>query len=127
MRSDIHVHLPERVTINVNVAINGGSDSAEVRATLARIEQRLGIINEGVQEMALDFTAMEAEVAENTDAVAAASSLLTTLADEIRVNAGNPAALQALADSLDANNQNLVAAVVANTPAAPEPPVEPEV
>lgn len=90
---------------------------------LDRIEARLGTLNIGVHEMALDLTALEAEVAENTDAVASASSLLSTLAQELRDAAGDPAAVQALADRLDQNNAALAAAVTANTPQAP--PVEP--
>lgn len=80
--------------------------------------------------MALDLSAVEREVSENTDAVASASALLTTLAQEVRNTAGDPAAVAALADRLDQNNQALSAAVTANTPQAgttnPNPNPTPE-
>lgn len=93
---------------------------------LVLIGQQLGaVIEQGEQEMA-DLSALAGEIAENTDAVNSASALLTQLSNELRANATDPAAIQALADQLDANNQALSDAVAANTPAAPgETPVEP--
>lgn len=67
----------------------------------------------------MDLTALEAEVATNTDVVASAALLLDKLADEIRNNAGNPAAVQALADQLHASSSALAEAVARDTPADP--------
>lgn len=58
---------------------------------------------------------------EATEAVtvqSAAASLITNLAQFIRDNANDPAALTAKADELDASSNALQAAIVANTPAA---------
>jgi hypothetical protein len=70
-------------------------------------------------QMALDLSRIESEVAENTDATQSAVSLLDTLAEEIRNNTNDPAALNALADALSGNSDRLAAAVTRNTPAAP--------
>ena len=80
---------------------------------------------QGAETMA-DLSALTAEVTENGDAVASAVALLNTLAAELAAAATDPAAVAALADQLSANSDALAAAVVANTPAAPEPaPEEP--
>jgi hypothetical protein len=71
--------------------------------------------------MGLDLTALEADVAANSDAVDSASTLLSQLAQEIRDSAGDPAAVAALADQLESATGRLSAAVAANTPAAPVP------
>ena len=65
------------------------------------------------------------EVAENTAAVASAEQLISGLAQQLRDAIGDEAALQALADELDANSNRLASAVASNTPAAEEEP-EPE-
>lgn len=71
--------------------------------------------------MALDVSAVEAEISENTDAIASAEVLLASLAQAVRDTAGDPAAVAALAASLDANNTRLSAAIVANTPQVESP------
>lgn len=58
------------------------------------------------------------EVAENTAAVASAEQLISGLAQQLRDAIGDEAALQALADELDANSNRLAAAVASNTPAS---------
>lgn len=71
--------------------------------------------------MAGELDALRAEVAKNTEVDESAKVLLARLAAKIQelINAGaDPAALQALVDSLKADNQALADAVVANTPAA---------
>lgn len=64
-----------------------------------------------------DLTRLTAEVTETTTAIDSAIVLLGQLADLIRANATDPAALDALADQLDTEGNALAAAVVANTPA----------
>ena len=64
------------------------------------------------------------EVHEATEISLSAITLiqgLKTALDEA-IASGNPAALQALSDELDANATALAAAVLANTPAAPPVP-----
>lgn len=58
------------------------------------------------------------EVAQTTTVIDSAVALIGGLAQQIRDNATNPAALNALADSLDTKSNELAAAVTANTPSA---------
>lgn len=94
----------------------------DVVARLARIETLLTQIFLGVlQQMAL-LTTLTASVKQNTDVEKSAVLLLTGLTNQLKAAGTDPAALTALADSLDENTKELAAAVAANTPAAPAPP-----
>lgn len=89
-----------------------------ILARLESVERKLDrILVLENQEMA-DLTQITADVAANTDTVASAVALLTQLHDEIVAAGTDPAALAALASSLEANTQALADAVVANTPVA---------
>ncbi len=61
---------------------------------------------------------LTADVANLTSVDESAIALLNGLAQQIRDLAGDPAALAALADSIEAQNTSLASAVTANTPAA---------
>lgn len=109
-----------------------GLDDIETR--LSALTVLIAQLVEGLAAMALDLSSLQSEVAENRSVVDSAIALLSTLADEIRAAAADPAAVQSLADELSAQTDTLAAAVAANTPGAggaeepaPEPtPVEPE-
>ncbi len=73
-----------------------------------------------------ELEVLEKEVAENSDVIASAVTLLAGLAAQIRQMKADPARLVALAAALDAQSKALADAVVANTPAEPEPAPEPE-
>lgn len=80
--------------------------------------------------MATAIENLQSVVAEQTTVIASAAALLGTLAEEIRQNAGDEAALNDLADRIDANTDSLAAAVEANTVPAneqPETPTDPTV
>ena len=110
MKIEINTNLDE-VTRKLDQLIR------EVRSLrLAVVESTQAQLQLGEEVMA-DLSALQQEVAENTDAVASASALLSSLSQQLRDSAGDPAAVQALADQLDANNQALAQAVVDNTPA----------
>ncbi len=66
--------------------------------------------------MALDFSALQAEVTRDESVNSSAITLLGSLAAQIEASKNDPAALQALVDSLKANQDALAAAVAANTP-----------
>jgi len=66
----------------------------------------------------MDLNKLTAAVARDKTVNESAATLLGQLADLIRATAGDAAAVNALADSLDAQQQALADAVVANTPAA---------
>ncbi len=81
-------------------------------------------VTEALRRLTQEITAMSAildrltaDVATLTSVDESAIALLNGLAQQIRDNAGDPAALAALADSLEAENANLSAAITANTPA----------
>jgi hypothetical protein len=78
------------------------------------------------ESMSLDLSALEAEVADNSSAVDSAITLLGSLAQQIRDAAGDPAAIQAIADGIDANTGRLAAAVAQGTPAEPGSDTNPD-
>jgi hypothetical protein len=78
----------------------------------------------GVRDIMAQLDRLILEVQETKTVMASASALIADLAQRIRDNAGNEAALQALADELDAAQGALGEAIAANTPGE-EPPVEP--
>ena len=74
-----------------------------------------------------DLTALQTAVANEGTVEASAITLLQGLSAQLQqliANSGNtvdPAAVQAIVDSINANAATLAAAVTANTPAAPAP------
>ena len=68
--------------------------------------------------MALDLTALQAEVERDATVNGSAATLIEQLAAQFEAVKGDPVAVQALVDQLRANNDSLSAAVSANTPAA---------
>ena len=85
----------------------------------------LQTLKKGQITMALDITALQAAVANQTTVDASVETLITGMAAQIQtlINASgstvDPAALQALVNTMTQNNAALQAAVVANTPATP--------
>lgn len=67
------------------------------------------------------MTRIAASVAAGTTVKASAGLLIADLASKLRAAAGNPAAINALADQLDQGNAELQAKIVENTVAANEP------
>lgn len=107
----------------------------ELRNLLALILRRLeatgtmarAAISELERKMAVEFTALEAEVSRNTDVDTSANALLVGLTEEIRkLREGADPATQAKIDEfvakLKTSTDGLVAAVEANTLPAPPPP-----
>lgn len=87
---------------------------------LTAIENLKGVLMNAIDNL-------ETEVSQNSDVVASAVALLTSISAELAAAKNDPVKIQALADKLDQNTNALAAAVAANTIAAPEPevPVEP--
>lgn len=78
---------------------------------------RVLIITKG--KIMANLDQLTADVTADTNAVNAATTLLTNLTAEIKAAGTDPVALKALTDTLEANTASLAAAVAANTPAAP--------
>jgi chromosome segregation ATPase len=100
-------------------------DRAETHRRLGCIEEMVQVIvNQNRRErvrdenMSAQLDALKAKVARNTTVAESAVTLIKGLAQQIRDNADDPAALAALADELDATDTNLGNAVTENTPAA---------
>lgn len=72
-----------------------------------------------VHTMSAALDRLTADVSALTTVDASAIALLSGLADQIRANAEDPAAMNKLADDIEAQNTALSAAVTANTPVAP--------
>lgn len=90
-----------------------------ILALASAITTELSRINRSLRTMSAEFDALTAEVSENSDVIESAVTLIQGLADQIRAlaDAPSPAAIQALADKLDAQSNALAAAVAANTSA----------
>lgn len=89
----------------------------------AALEHSIDQLTKRISTMADELQTLTATVATNTTVTDSAITLLTGLKGQLdaAIAAGNPAALQALSDSLGSETQKLAAAVAANTPAAPTP------
>ena len=100
---------------------------SEITWQLAHLSTQIATLTERITTMSLDLTALETAVAANTAVDQSASLLLTGLTAKIQelidaAGTADPALvakLQALADTLTADNAALAAAVTANTPAQP--------
>ena len=69
--------------------------------------------------MGLELDALTAKVAETNTVMGSAVALIGGLAAQIEALKTDPAALSALAASLEGSKAALAAAILANTPAAP--------
>lgn len=90
-----------RIDINVNIRINDMSDE---------------LLKE-LRKMSAAMDRVKTEVSELKTVNAGVIALVSGLAQQIRDNATDEAALTAIADELDAESTALAAAVAANTPA----------
>jgi low affinity Fe/Cu permease len=91
----------------------------------AKLDYIIRLLTQIVTEekhMALDLTALQAEVEKTVGIEESAVVLIQTIADELKAAAGDPAAVQALADKLAAAAGPLSDAVAANQPPAPPEP-----
>ena len=81
-------------------------------------DQKLDLILKEITEMALDLTALTAQVQANTAVEASAVTLIQAIAAELSASTGDPAAIAALAAQLNSSAQALASAIAANTPAS---------
>lgn len=77
-----------------------------------------------VKHMTGELETLRAQVATNTSVVASASTLIKGFAARLdaAIASGDPAALTALSAAIKKDDEDLAAAVAANTPAAEPPP-----
>ncbi len=105
---------PQHLHVHVHVH----PDTELIRA-VARIEQALGSVLTMEAMQMTDLTRITNEVTEISDASDAAVAALGSLAQQVRDLSTDPAALNALADELDAKGNELAAAILAGTAADP--------
>ena len=93
------------------------------------IEQALGMLlkevqqlREGVQKMTQQMDALVAQVEANTNVISSAMVLINGLVAQLTAAKDDPAKVQAVIDSLKGSDDELAAAVAANTPAVPAEP-----
>jgi len=114
----------------IKVDVHFPSDpSAESLHLLRRINTGVDYLHQlalasAVREvhMAGELAEVQREVTETGTVMESATVLLGQLSTLIRDNATDPTALRKLATDLDAQQQALASAIVANTPAAAPPP-----
>lgn len=114
------------ITINVHHYFHGEPEGESITDRLANIQALLaGLIDAMVgslaeeDHMSQQLDDLKAEVERSTAVGQSAITLIQGLAAQIEAQKNDPAALQALADSLKASDQALADAVTANTPAQP--------
>lgn len=93
------------------------SNHDETLKRLDRVERLLSQLLQKGNAMSAALERITQEVAETKTAVESAITLINGLAQQIRDNAEDPVALNALADELDAQQAAIGEAVAANTPA----------
>lgn len=99
----------------IHIVIGGRNITRRLKTIERKLDQ---LIDLGGATVA-DLSRITSEVQENTDVIGSAVTLLGSLAQQLRDNATDEAAINDLADSLDASSNELAAAVAANTPAEP--------
>jgi hypothetical protein len=96
----------------------------EILYRLSRIESMLTKMYRRMRTMANKFDALIAEVAELSTVTAGAIVLLDELKAKIDEAAGDPAMIAQIVADIDASKDALAEALVRNTAAEDEPPVE---
>lgn len=105
----------------MNVTVHTPPDPSILKR-LDKIEAALTTLAQAIttleSKMSNELDALTTEVERNTTVDQSAIALLTGLAAKIEAMKTDPAALQALADSMRGSSDALAAAVLANTPQA---------
>lgn len=94
---------------------------APISNRLLRIDSRSERTQEGLLQMSEALKRLTQDVADLKTAASSARAMIEGLSAQIRANAGDEAAMTALADDLDTVKADLAGAVAANTAAAVEP------
>lgn len=104
--------------IDVYFHFDKGQDDGAIGAKLDQVLAALTSIGGKEDAMSKELDALAVQVKINTDAEASGVVLIQGIADQLAALKNDPAAIQALSDSLKASADGLSAAIVANTPAA---------
>jgi hypothetical protein len=108
--------MSDRLDVHVYLHLDSGlSADPKLDAILAQ----LALILNQESTMSAELDSLTAQVKANTDVEASALALINGIAARITAAGTDPAALAALTASLKSSDDDLAAAVLANTPAAP--------
>lgn len=110
--------IPMQEDTNGDLAPTAEMSKRALLVAIARLQCQM---HKEQQVMTAAMDRLTAEVTETRSSVTAVLALVAGLAEQIRTNAQDPVALNALADELDASQASIAEAVTANTPAANEP------
>jgi hypothetical protein len=127
-------------TANISAYVTlDGIDSAlaRINRSLFHLGRRLTAIERAIdlntvndiistEAIMANFQPIYDEVEPLSDAIDSVTALVEGLAAQLVDASDDPAEILAIASTLTAEKDRLAALVLANTPAAPEPPVEPE-
>lgn len=97
---------------------NHNHENEEIMPMLRHLHEIIHLLLEKVNIMSAEMDRLKASVAALTSAEKSLVALVKQLAQMIRDNATDPAALAALADEIDADSSEIAAAVTENTPQA---------
>jgi predicted nucleic acid-binding Zn-ribbon protein len=99
----------------------------QIKELLTALVEKITAQNERLDSMAGILDALKTRVAANTSVIESAKTLISGIGQQLKdaIAANDPAALQALADTLTAEDQSLADVIAANTPAAPATPTPP--
>lgn len=114
---DVHLHL--------HLYLGEDDRVGEVLTVVNSITTQLGNIQQEENIMSAELDALTASVAADATVEESAITLIQGLSAQITAAVNDPAALSALAASLDSESAKLAAAVTAGTPVVPVPPVTP--
>ena len=114
-------------SVDVVVIINESHIVDLLRQLLAGQQAIKALIEKGFNTVSPELSTLKAQVDKNTSIEESAVTLIQGMAAQMQAAKEDPAAIQALADELNASASDLSAAIQANTapPPAPAPTPEP--
>lgn len=107
----------DREPLHIHVHIHN-EQWEQLTTALETINRKLTTIIKQEKELMSEIDTLTTDVENNASVTDSVVTMISGLAQQIRDLSGNPAALQELANSLEASTKKLSDAVVANTPAA---------
>jgi chromosome segregation ATPase len=113
----------EARTMGLRIEITWGLSPLDP-AYVERLDSLTQLVQERTDAMSQQLDDLKREVQESRAVTEGAVTLIGGLSDQIRELKDDPQALEDLAAELDSQQQALAAAITANTPSTPTPPVE---
>ena len=93
-----------------------------MHSQLMNIGRLLNTIHQEQLKMAVDLSALQAQVQQNTTVEQSAVTLIQGLAQQLQAAQNDPAAIQSIINSLNSSANSLADAITANTPSQASSP-----